>query len=66
GLRVRLCNPRGNVLEFGWDEPLRVDGADVSIVDYPRLENRFCRSEYMSGVYHFTANGRDETIDFTL
>ena len=40
---VRYVSPTVGTLELGWEGPLRVNGADHALADYPRMDNPFAQ-----------------------
>lgn len=63
-LDVAYNAPGVGRLEFGWSGPLRVDGVEIPLDDYPRVDNPYCRSEFDSGVYVIENDGSRLTLDF--
>ncbi|MFH1538496.1 MAG: hypothetical protein ABIH66_06030 [bacterium] len=64
GTDVSYKAPGTGLLEFAWDGPLRVDGEEIPLGNYPRVENPYCRSEFDSGVYVIENDGHRLTLDF--
>lgn len=48
GLDVTYQSPSIGAVRFGWDGPLRVDGAEVALRGYPRFENPFAHAAFGS------------------
>jgi hypothetical protein len=46
GLHVRYQPPGLGAIQFGWDQPLLVDQAEVSLNNYPRYENAYSKMEF--------------------
>ncbi len=62
---VKYATPKGDVLEFGWDGDLLVNGQVEKIRDYKRFDNKYCQSEYMSGIYKISDGTDSIEYDFT-
>lgn len=45
-LHVQYHSPGNGWIEFGWNEPLRLDGKEIPLHDYPRYENPYVRAEF--------------------
>lgn len=43
---VHFQSPSQGKLSFGWTGPLTIDGRSVSLADYPRYDNPFCRADF--------------------
>ncbi len=46
GFDVVYESPQQGRVSFGWAGPLTVDGAEVALRDYPRMENRWAQVEH--------------------
>ncbi|MFC6734121.1 hypothetical protein [Haladaptatus sp. DYSN1] len=46
GTNVTYESPTVGTVEFSWDGPLTVDGREIELADYPRIDNRFCTTEF--------------------
>ena len=46
GLTVQYRSPGNGVVRFGWDGPFNVDGVDIQLIDYPRYDNPYVKSEF--------------------
>ena len=64
GLDVTYQAPGIGEVIFSWDEPLTVDGQEISLYDYPRWENPFTTAEFGSCVYEFRFDGKSLILDF--
>ena len=42
GLGLRCATLRGEMLSFGWEGPLIVDGEEQPITDFKHYENPYC------------------------
>jgi hypothetical protein len=58
---LSYTNPRGEIMVVSFDGPLTVDGRDIPLSDYPRIDNPHIHSEYMSGIYRY---GNGMIVDF--
>jgi hypothetical protein len=45
-LSVQYESPSQGRIEFGWTEPLMINGNHVQILDYPRYDNPYCQAEF--------------------
>lgn len=65
GLAVTYRAPGVGEVTFDWHGPLRVDGQEVSLRNYPRFGNPYTRSaEFGTAVYRFEFAGRRLELDF--
>lgn len=62
--QVAYDSPTQGLLELGWEGPLRVQGADVAIDDYPRMDNPFTRVEFLERRYEISDGEYSLTLDF--
>ncbi len=46
GLSLRFHSPGNGQVEFGWRGPLRVEGKEIPLHDYPRYDNPFVRADF--------------------
>ncbi len=64
GLSVRYTSPSQGLIEFGWDEALRVAGADIQLHNYPRFDNPYCQAEFEARDYIIQHGGLTHRLDF--
>ena len=64
GLNLSYDSPTVGLVEFGWHGPLRVEGEQVQIHDYPRFDNPYCQAEFGARQYAIRHSGQTHTIDF--
>jgi hypothetical protein len=61
--QVEYESPTRGRIAFSWDGPLLVDGVQVAIDGYPRLDSPYGRVELGERTWQLTCNGIDATID---
>jgi hypothetical protein len=64
GLNVRYSAPGIGILEFDWSGPLLIDGAEISMSDYPRFDNPYTKVEFNETIYTIQFNGMELLLDF--
>jgi hypothetical protein len=64
GLNVIYNSPSVGLVEFGWHGPLRVEGDETDLHDYPRFENPYCRADFGSRRYVIRHGDQAYTLDF--
>lgn len=64
GFDVTWTSPSQGTLTFGWENPLVVDGTDVPLHDYPRIDAPWADVPFDSTAYAFSAGG--ETLRFDV
>lgn len=58
-------SPGNGRITFGWDDPLEVDGQEVSLREYDRFANPYTRAaDFGSGRYELGAGGHGLILDF--
>lgn len=62
-LEIQFKAPGIGNVSFSWTGPLLVDGKDIQLKDYPRVDNPYCKSEFNSGVYTIERNGEKLILD---
>ncbi|MGI5893164.1 MAG: hypothetical protein ACOX6P_01065 [Candidatus Merdivicinus sp.] len=62
-LQVRYQSPKNGEIGFGWEGDLTVDGSPISIRDYKRFDTPLCQSEYLSGKYDISYQGKTLHIE---
>jgi hypothetical protein len=62
-LSVVYRSPSVGTMELSWNGPLRVDGAEVEIHNYPRFDNPYCHAEFGAKAYEITHAGQHHRID---
>jgi len=63
-LTVSFEAPGIGTAEFSWSGPLTVDGREIPLSGYKRVENPYCTSEFDSGVYEIEHGGERVVLDF--
>lgn len=63
-LSANLTALRGETLEFGWDGPLRVNGAETPITGFKHFENPYCTADWPTDRMVIAHQGRELTLDF--
>jgi hypothetical protein len=46
GFSVQYNSPLQGKVEVSWDGPMKVNGQEVDLGDYPRFENNYCYQEF--------------------
>lgn len=64
GLRVRYQSPAAGEVSFGWEDPLRIGGAEVPLHNYPRFDNPYCQTPFLSPRIDIRHGARRLTLDF--
>ena len=49
--------------EFSWTGPLTVDGKDIPLINYKRVQNPYSTADFDTGVYVIEHQGRRLTLD---
>lgn len=57
-------SPSQGKMEFGWQEPLRVQGKEINLHDYKRYDNPYCQAEFDTRQYDIHCNGQHLLLDF--
>lgn len=60
---VRFASPGNGTIEFGWDGPLRVDGVEVRLRDYPRYDNPFVQAPFDPSEVQVVAGGHELRLE---
>jgi hypothetical protein len=63
GLEATYHSPTLGVVEFGWHSPLRVEGAEVELHNYPRFDNPYCQAEFGTGKARISYQGEIYNLD---
>lgn len=63
-LNVIFQSPSQGQLEFGWKGPLRQDGLEVPLNDYPRYQNPYTRTEFSSSLCAISCAGKQLKLTF--
>ena len=63
-LEIGFHDPELGEMEFSWNGPLRVNGKEIPLDGYKRVENPWCVSEFNSGVYTIEYGGERLILDF--
>lgn len=64
GFDVAYESPQEGAVSFGWSKPLTVDGSEVAIHDYPRMDNPWTHVEHGSLQYDVKDGGYGLALDF--
>jgi hypothetical protein len=64
GLEVRYQAPGLGEVRFGWQGPLRLDGAEVPLHDYPRYDNPFVQAAFAADQVHIAAGDHRLALDW--
>jgi len=65
GLAVEYRAPGLGQVTFDWSGPLRLDGKEIALRDYPRFNNPYTRAAaFGTGQYTFEFAGKRLTLDF--
>ena len=64
-LRVTYASDQGP-MTFSWTGPLRVDGVEVPIHDFPRYDNPFAHVPWGARRFEITAGGVTSILDFDI
>jgi hypothetical protein len=64
GLRVSYHSPSQGLLEFGWEGPLRQDGRDVMLRDYPRYDNPYAQARFPPDRVEISLGEHDLRLDW--
>ncbi len=57
-------SPSQGEMHFGWENPLLVDGVEIPLHDYPRMENPWVRSQWGDRVMILDEDGYGVVLDF--
>ncbi len=63
-LRVQYHSPSEGKIQFGWSEPLQVQGENISISKYKRFDNPYCQSDFNSTEILIKHKDQEYLIDF--
>jgi hypothetical protein len=64
-LSVSYRAPDHGDIQFGWRDPLTVNGEEIPLRGYPRFGNPYCHTEHNSGIYDIQHDGQSLHLDFT-
>jgi hypothetical protein len=64
GLQVRYGSPSAEEMTFGWEDPLRVAGAEVPLHDSPRFDNPYCQAAFLAPRIEIRRGDARLTLDF--
>ncbi len=64
GYDVVYVSPTKGEIRFGWHDPLRVNGAEVAISDYPRFSSPFIHAEFDEPRYEVASESHGLVLDF--
>ena len=64
GETVLYDAPHVGAVEFSWSEPLVVDGKEVPIQGYSRIDNPYCHVDFGTQVYTIEVEGHRVVLDF--
>ncbi len=62
GLTVRYRAPGLGLVRFGWEGPLEVNGAEISLRDYPRYDNPYVQAPFPADEIRVRAEGQEELL----
>ena len=62
---VSWTSPSNGPIEFGWDQPFVVDGADQPLDDYPRIDSPWAQVAFDSTSYDIKAGEHTLKLDVT-
>lgn len=62
--QVAFESPSRGTVEFGWEGPLVVNGADVPISDYKRFDNPWVQTDFMDTRYVVSDGAHRLVLDF--
>ncbi len=62
GLNVEFQSPRNGRVRFGWQGPLKVDDAEISLSGYPRYDNPYVQAEFDTTEIQVTAGGHQLSL----
>lgn len=62
-LSVVYRSPSIGTVELAWNGPLRVDGSEIEIHNYPRFDNPYCHADFGAKVYDIAHAGQHHRID---
>ena len=65
-LAVNLTTVRGDHLAFGWEGPLRRNGAEEPISGFPHYDNRYCQTELGAEEMVIQYQDQQMLLDFAL
>lgn len=63
-LEVEYHSPGNGVIQFGWNQALTVDHAEVQLSNYRRYDNPFSQTDFGSPVCNIRWNGMSLQLDF--
>lgn len=64
GFDVVYASPTQGEMTFGWTGPLTVDGEEVALDDYPRMDNPWAQVEPQATRYEITEGDASLVLDF--
>ena len=64
GSHVSYHSPSQGHLEFGWEGPLRQDGREISLSDFPRYASPYTQTEFPPEKIHIELNGKILDLDW--
>jgi len=64
GLHVTYASPGNGTMQFGWSGPLKVDGNEVALHDYPRWQNPYTDTAFGAEQAHIACKGATLDLDF--
>ncbi len=63
GFDVTYVSPSQGTMTFGWESPLKVEGAEIPQSGFDRFDNPFVTSEFDSGHYEIAIGNKHLTLD---
>jgi hypothetical protein len=66
GLTARCPTLRGEILDFGWEGSLRVNGVEQPITGFRHYENPYCIVDWPAARMEIQGHGHSVTLDFNL
>jgi len=64
GLEVAFEAPGLGTATFGWEEPLKVDGEEIPLEEYPRWDNPYSSTDFNSKEFTISHEGETLHLDF--
>lgn len=65
-LKVSWTTLRGQRLEFGWDSPLRLDGKEQPITNFPHFDNPYAQAPWPAKTTEIRHGTQSLTLDFSV
>ncbi|WP_274652807.1 hypothetical protein [Paenibacillus humicola] len=50
-------SPTQGLIRFGWNEPFELNGKEISLKDYPRFDNPYCKAAFGETKLHISHEG---------